>query len=56
MGRGDVRTRRGKIFAKSFGNRRPSHQNRKNKRGAKGSTHQAPATPQGRRERPGASG
>lgn len=31
MGRGDIRSRKGKIFAKSFGNRRPHPHNRKNK-------------------------
>jgi ribosomal small subunit protein bTHX len=31
MGRGDIRTRKGKIFAKSFGNRRPAPHDRKNK-------------------------
>jgi len=49
MGRGDKRTCKGKIFAGSFGNRRPAHHNRKNKPPAQ----PAPArVPPGPRERP----
>ena len=50
MGRGDIKTRKGKTFAGSFGNRRP-HKDDKNKRGAAvrrvraGSTKNAPAQP-----------
>jgi ribosomal small subunit protein bTHX len=32
MGRGDIRTRKGKIYAGSFGKSRPRHHNRKNKK------------------------
>ena len=45
MGRGDKRTCKGKIFAGSWGNRRPAHHNRKNKPPVQAATTRARPAP-----------
>ncbi|MBN1509889.1 MAG: 30S ribosomal protein THX [Sedimentisphaerales bacterium] len=48
MGRGDMRSRKGKISAKSFGKRRPRHHNRKNKGPGNRSVDRSPPAPRDR--------